>query len=115
MTKADTFICIHCGHRAEARPHGTRHRNHCPRCLWSRHVDRQPGDRASTCHGPMEPIAIGTRREEWIVIHRCRSCGALNASRSAGDDDALQLLSIAARPLARPPFPLEHLGKLSRA
>ena len=61
----------------------------------------------------MEPIAISARREEWVVIHRCRSCGVLNANRSAGDDDALQLLSIAARPLARPPFPLERLDRLS--
>ena len=63
----------------------------------------------------MEPIAIGTRREEWILIHRCRTCGVLHANRSAGDDDALQLLSIAARPLARPPFPLEHVRRLSGA
>ncbi len=115
MTKTDTFNCIHCGHRTTAAPYGTRHRNHCPRCLWSRHVDDQPGDRRATCHGPMEPIAIGTRQEEWILIHRCRSCGVLHANRSAGDDDALQLLSIAARPLARPPFPLELIGKLPRA
>ena len=112
MTRTDTFTCLHCGHDVTRAPYGTRHRNHCPRCLWSRHLDRAPGDRRADCRGPMEPIAIGVRREEWVIIHRCRTCGVLNANRSAGDDDALQLVSLAARPLAMPPFPLEHLAKL---
>ncbi len=38
---------------------GGRHRNHCPLCLHSRHVDRaRPGDRASDCWASMAPIAL---------------------------------------------------------
>ena len=29
--------------------------NHCPRCLYSKHVDINPGDRAEQCDGMMEP------------------------------------------------------------
>ncbi|MFN2484696.1 MAG: RNHCP domain-containing protein [Candidatus Limnocylindria bacterium] len=114
MPQTDTFRCTHCGDRVRRTAHGTRHRNHCPRCLWSRHVDERPGDRAAACLGDMEPIAISVRGEEWILIHRCRACGTLRANRSAGDDDAAQLLAIAARPLAHPPFPLEKPGRLPR-
>jgi len=56
----------------------------------------------------MEPIAVSVRRGgEWIIIHRCRECGALRANRIAGDDNELALLSLAVRPLAQPPFPLD--------
>ena len=30
---------------------GTRHRNHCPNCLASVHLDDEPGDRAADCGG----------------------------------------------------------------
>ena len=28
---------------------GTQHRNHCPNCLTSLHLDNEPGDRAANC------------------------------------------------------------------
>jgi hypothetical protein len=90
---------------------GTAHRNHCPNCLWSRHLDDHPGDRASGCGAAMEPIAISVRgRGEWVLIHRCRGCDALVANRSAGDDNPLLLVRLAVQPIANPPFPLEILN-----
>jgi len=50
--------CHHCGLEFSLDAPGTRHRNHCPYCLWSVHLDKTPGDRASLCRGGMEPIAI---------------------------------------------------------
>lgn len=92
---------------------GTAHRNHCPNCLWSRHLDRTPGDRASDCGAAMEPIAISVRGSgEWVLIHRCTSCDELDLNRSAGDDNPLMLLRLATRPLALPPFPLERVTQL---
>ena len=45
FTKNDNgFICAHCG--KEVEPLGYTSRNHCPFCLWSLHVDINPGDRA---------------------------------------------------------------------
>jgi hypothetical protein len=104
------FTCIHCGQRVEARAYGTHHRNHCPYCLWSRHVDQQPGDRRCACRGPMEPVGIEVRPDgEWAIIHRCRACGQVRFNRIAGDDQELALLQLVLRPLAHPPFPLDQL------
>ncbi len=105
-----SFVCIHCRFRHDAPPWGTKHRNHCPRCLWSRHVDDAPGDRASPCRQPMEPIAIEVRKEgEWALIHRCTGCGEIKVNRIAGDDHELALLALALRPIANPAFPLDDL------
>lgn len=109
------FTCIHCGQRTETRPEGTRHRNHCPYCLWSRHVDQQPGDRLCACRGPMEPVAVEVRTDgEWAIIHRCRVCRQVRFNRIAGDDQELALLQLVLRPLAHPPFPLDHLPVFGR-
>lgn len=105
-----SFRCVLCGWSVPAQAFGTRHRNHCPRCLWSRHVDDEPGDRRSPCHEPMEPIAIEVRKDgEWSVIHRCAGCGHIKANRIAGDDHERTLLALALRPIASPAFPLDDL------
>jgi RNHCP domain len=92
---------------------GTAHRNHCPHCLWSRHLDDSPGDRAADCGASMEPIAVSVRGGgEWVLVHRCTACEELHLNRTAGDDNPLALLRVATRPLALPPFPLEALAAL---
>ncbi len=97
-----------------ARAPGTRHRNHCPSCLWSLHLDRKSGDRGAGCSGRMEPIAVWVRSsDEWALVHRCVSCQALKSNRIAGDDNEFVLMSLASRPIALPPFPLEYLGRSS--
>lgn len=61
----------------------------------------------------MDPIGIWVRDDgEWAVIHRCRKCGALSSNRAAADDDAFKLLSLAAKPMASPPFPIEYWDKM---
>jgi RNHCP domain len=110
-----TFRCGNCRLDVSTDAPGTAHRNHCPNCLWSRHVDDSPGDRAALdwCGSSMEPIAITVRGDgEWVLVHRCRGCGTLHLNRTAGDDNPLLLVRIAVEPLARPPFPLERLGAL---
>jgi hypothetical protein len=58
----------------------------------------------------MEPIAIWVRADgEWALVHRCGTCKGVRVNRVAGDDNAHALLSLAARPMARPPFPLDKL------
>ncbi len=79
---------------------GSDHRNHCPNCLSSLHVDIEPGDRAADCGGIMEPVAVWVRKGgEWAIIHRCKRCGALSSNRVAADDNPMKLMSIAMRPL----------------
>jgi len=110
-----SFRCAHCRLDVPTDAPGTQHRNHCPSCLWSRHVDARPGDRAMSddCGSVMEPIAISVRgKGEWVLIHRCTGCGELKSNRAAGDDSPLLLLRLAVRPLAMPPFPLDLLAQV---
>lgn len=108
-----TFRCNNCNLDVSLGAPGTAHRNHCPNCLWSRHLDASPGDRAADCGSRMEPIGISVRNKgEWVLIHRCTGCGALNLNRTAGDDNPLILLRLAVKPLAQPPFPIELVTRL---
>ena len=111
--KTESFRCRHCGLDVPLAALGTAHRNHCPNCLWSRHLDETPGDRMAECGSSMEPIAVSVREQgEWVLVHRCTGCGALDLNRTAGDDNPLMLLRLAVKPLALPPFPLEWIGRL---
>lgn len=110
----DSFSCKVCGRLAVSAGAGSEHRNHCPNCLSSLHVDNEPGDRAADCGGVMEPIGVWVRKGgEWAVIHRCRRCGKISSNRVAADDNPVKLVSIAVRPLAMPPFPLERLNQIA--
>jgi hypothetical protein len=111
----ESFRCRHCRLDVPTAAPGTAHRNHCPHCLWSRHVDDSPGDRAMAelCGSGMEPIAISVRAGgEWCLIHRCTGCGTVHLNRIAGDDSPLLLVRIAVGPLAQPPFPLDLLAQI---
>lgn len=109
----ETFKCAKCGAYVAQENAGTQHRNHCPNCLFSLHLDDKPGDRAAYCGGLMEPIAVWVRHGgEWALIHRCQDCGALSSNRIAADDNEILLLSLAVKPLSSPPFPLDRLEDL---
>lgn len=110
----DTFSCKVCGRLTVPEGAGSNHRNHCPNCLSSLHVDDDPGDRASDCGGIMEPIGVWVRKDgEWAIIHRCKRCGKLASNRIAADDNPMKLMSIAMKPLTSPPFPLERIEELT--
>ncbi|WP_327241512.1 RNHCP domain-containing protein [Streptomyces sp. NBC_01320] len=98
------FRCADCRLDVSLDAPGTTHRNHCPNCLASLHVDRRvPGDRAADCRGRMEALSMSVRPDgEWMIIHQCLSCGELSANRIAGDDNALALVRLALKPLRDP-------------
>ena len=83
---------------------GSSHRNHCPYCLYSRHVDgRTPGDRSSSCGALMEPVGSFLKgKGEHVIIHRCLSCGFQRHNRIAADDDFNLVLSL---PSLKPRLP----------
>lgn len=85
FTKNDSgFICAHC--QKEVLPLGFTSRNHCPFCLWSLHVDINPGDRANTCGGQMQPIRTEPdAKHGFIIYHRCTKCGEVHRNRAAYD------------------------------
>ena len=110
----EVCTCKVCGRQVGPEGAGSSHRNHCPNCLHSLHVDDRPGDRAACCGGIMEPVGVWVRKGgEWAVIHRCRRCGHLSSNRVAADDNPMKLMSIALKPLALPPFPLERVEELT--
>ena len=112
-TCMESFVCRVCGALVVPDNTGSRHRNHCPKCLTSVHVDDEPGDRASLCHGIMDPVSVWVRKNgEWAIIHRCRLCGTFSSNRIAADDNPMLLMSIAVRPLSMPAFPLNDLDHL---
>ena len=110
----DSFTCRVCGRPVVPAGAGSDHRNHCPNCLSSLHVDDEPGDRAADCGGIMDAIGVWVRKNgEWAVIHRCRRCGVLHSNRVAADDNPMKLMSIAMKLVAFPPFPLERIEELT--
>lgn len=112
----DTFTCKVCGWLVTPEGASSSHRNHCPNCLHSLHVDIKPGDRESDCGGVMEPVAVWVRKGgEWAIIHRCRRCGALSSNRVAADDNPVKLMGVALKPLCAPPFPVEHIRELTES
>ena len=110
----ESFTCRNCGHPVVPAGAGSDHRNHCPNCLCSVHLDIEPGDRESDCGGLMEPVAVWVRKNgEWAIIHRCRRCGAFSSNRVAADDNPVKLMSIAMKPIGHPPFPIERMAEVT--
>jgi hypothetical protein len=90
---SETFRCRHCRTMVGPTLSGGRHRNHCPICLYSLHVDgKTPGDRASDCRSLMAPIGLHTRPSgEQAIVHRCLGCGFVRHNRVAADDSPFVL------------------------
>ncbi len=97
----ESFKCGHCKAFIGPTVSGGRHRNHCPLCLFSRHVDdRRPGDRASDCRSLMAPIGTFFRPNgEQVVVHRCLGCGCERHCRVAADDNIVACMQL---PLVAP-------------
>lgn len=91
--RKEDFRCGQCG----ASVRGDGYTNHCPKCLYSRHVDIHPGDRRAACGGLMEPVLLEKENGEEKLTHRCLSCGYEKKNRTAEDDDFETLLGLARR------------------
>lgn len=86
----EDFTCEKCGKKVK----GDGYTNHCPYCLWSKHVDINPGDRANKCGGLMEPIYAEMTRDGYDIAYRCGKCGELKHNRSHKNDDFEAVLKI---------------------
>jgi hypothetical protein len=81
------FTCVHCGTPVAPVTNGS-YRNLCPVCLWSVHVDdARPGDRASACGAPMEPVNLLASRKGFQILHRCTRCGKRQPNIAALETD----------------------------
>ncbi len=99
----DGFICEFCQKKVDPIVYGGSYRNHCPYCLYSKHVDGQtPGDRLSGCLGLMKPIGVFTRKTgEYVLIHQCLKCKFERYNRIAGDDDFKLITDLSTIPIKR--------------
>lgn len=88
-TKED-FICEQCGTAVL----GTGYTNHCPKCLYSKHVDKNPGDRKEKCGGLMQPVSAIKRGEDYFILQQCQRCGFERKNKMAPEDDFEALLHL---------------------
>jgi hypothetical protein len=94
----DGFKCVHCHVFVSSEPalSGVQNRNHCPYCLWSRHLDlARPGDRLAACKEKMKPVGLTLKKTakkygpglgELMLVHLCQECGKVSINRIAADD-----------------------------
>lgn len=99
--KAGGFRCSHCKQWVVINDWmGSRNRNHCNICFWSKHVDEKKGDRTATCHGGMKPIGLTFKHEgigkqgEIMLIHLCCGCQKLSINRIVRDDPEPTILDV---------------------
>ena len=90
----ENFICQNCGEEVSKLNYTAR--DHCPHCLYSKHVDVMPGDRANTCLGLMSPIGIEKYKNTYKIIYKCSKCNQLHKNIMANDDnyDLIVTLSV---------------------
>ena len=86
------FICEHCG--KEVSPLGYTSRDHCPYCLYSKHVDINPGDRENTCCGLLKPIEIEKFKDTYKIVYKCTKCNQIHKNIMAKDDDMNEIIKI---------------------
>jgi RNHCP domain len=96
--RTEDFVCARCGHEVT----GTGYTNHCPQCLWSRHVDVLPGDRQATCLGMMRPVGVLFEQGEFVLAQQCVECGHVWRNRCAPGDNRDALLALTGRAVAEP-------------
>ena len=109
------FRCMNCG-RVSTEDMAGEEPEHCPNCLYSIHLDNEPGDRSSDCHGRMEPIGVWVRKNgEWAVIHRCTRCGKVASNRVAADDNPMKLMGLAMRPFGSRMIARADIKELTRS
>ncbi|MEN8907767.1 MAG: RNHCP domain-containing protein [Clostridiales bacterium] len=81
----DGFECENCN--KSCNPLKYTARNHCPFCLFSKHVDVNPGDRLENCHGMLIPIGIEKFKKTYKIIYRCEKCKKIRKNIMAKDDN----------------------------
>ena len=81
----DPFTCDNC--LKNVNPLGYTSRDHCPYCLYSKHVDIMPGDRSNPCKGLLKPIGIEKFKDTFKIIYKCEKCNQTHKNIMAKDDD----------------------------
>lgn len=88
--RKEDFVCENCGTKVK----GTGYTDHCPNCLWSKHVDINPGDRKAECQGLMEPVGVEVKGGEYIIQYKCTKCGYKHRVKVAPNDDFDEIIKL---------------------
>lgn len=88
--KIENFTCENCNTSVQ----GDGYTDHCPSCLYSKHVDINPGDRDCNCKGLMEPIGAEVKKDGYRIYYRCLDCGYNHRVRSSPEDNFEVILSL---------------------
>jgi rubrerythrin len=88
--RVEDFACGNCGYKVT----GSGYTNHCPKCLYSKHVDVNPGDRAQSCQGLMKPMGVELDHGSQIIIHKCEQCGFVRKNKADKQDDINQIIAL---------------------
>ena len=88
----ESFTCLVCHKYVE--PLNYTARDHCPNCLYSLHLDDNPGDRLNTCHGLLKPIDIEKYKDTYKIIYKCLKCGLIKKNIIAKDDNFDTIIKI---------------------
>ncbi len=88
----DSFVCEHCN--KDVNPLGYTSRDHCPYCLYSKHVDVNPGDRLNSCNGLLKPIGIEKFKDTFKIIYKCEKCNKIHKNIMANDDNMALIISL---------------------
>lgn len=91
----ESFVCEKCGKKVKKL--GYTARDHCPYCLYSKHVDINPGDRNNSCKGMLEPIGIEKFKDSFKIIYLCERCHKTHKNIMAKDDDMNKIIELSKR------------------
>ena len=88
----EEFICDNC-HKNVTKL-GYTARDHCPYCLYSKHVDINPGDRENECGGMLEPIGIEKFKNTYKIIYKCQKCHQIHKNIISNDDNYEKIINL---------------------
>lgn len=88
----NSFICENCGHNVRKLQYSSR--DHCPKCLFSKHVDISPGDRQNECHGLMKPAGIEKYKDTYKIKYVCEKCKKQQKNIAAKDDSIDEIIKL---------------------
>lgn len=95
----EEFICEKCGKKVNKLNYSAR--DHCPYCLYSKHVDINPGDRLNKCQGLLKPIEIEKFKNTYKIIYKCEKCNMNHKNIMAVDDNMDSIIELSAQKIKR--------------
>ena len=88
----EVFICENCGKEVDTLKYTAR--DHCPYCLYSKHVDINPGDRMNSCKGLLRPVEIEKFKDTFKIIYKCEKCNDIHKNIMAKDDNMNEIINL---------------------